>query len=146
MALSTGDGKTLWHAGEGAGMQSSPISYELDGRQYILTSAGGVMFSWALPEAINYRVREIPMRPDLIAASFTILRKNRQLLVFPILSTVSVPLIALAFLGFGLILFHGAANYTVLFALYCCCAFGGIFFNCALAACAQETWLAGSLR
>lgn len=51
MALSTAEGTTLWHAGEGAGMQSSPISYELDGRQYVVTSAGGVMFSWALPEA-----------------------------------------------------------------------------------------------
>ncbi|HVW86496.1 MAG TPA: acido-empty-quinoprotein group A [Bryobacteraceae bacterium] len=49
LALRTSDGKTLWHAGEGAGMQSSPITYELDGRQYVLTSAGGVMFSWALP-------------------------------------------------------------------------------------------------
>ena len=46
----TADGKTLWHAGQGEPMQSSPISYELDGRQYVLTSAGGVMFSWALPE------------------------------------------------------------------------------------------------
>jgi alcohol dehydrogenase (cytochrome c) len=51
MALATADGKTLWHAGEGAGMQSSPISYELDGRQYVITSAGGVMFAWALPAA-----------------------------------------------------------------------------------------------
>jgi len=50
MALRTEDGKTLWHAGEGAGMQSSPISYELDGRQYVVTSAGGILFSWALPE------------------------------------------------------------------------------------------------
>ncbi len=32
-------------------MQSSPISYELDGRQYIMTSSGGVLFAWALPEA-----------------------------------------------------------------------------------------------
>jgi alcohol dehydrogenase (cytochrome c) len=31
-------------------MQSSPISYELDGRQYIITSSGGVLFAWALPE------------------------------------------------------------------------------------------------
>jgi alcohol dehydrogenase (cytochrome c) len=54
MALSTEDGKTLWHAGEGAGMQSSPISYELDGRQYVITSAGGVMFSWALPEGSRF--------------------------------------------------------------------------------------------
>jgi alcohol dehydrogenase (cytochrome c) len=31
-------------------MQSSPISYELDGRQYILTGSGSVLFAWALPE------------------------------------------------------------------------------------------------
>jgi alcohol dehydrogenase (cytochrome c) len=31
-------------------MESSPITYELDGRQYVLTSSGGVMFAWALPE------------------------------------------------------------------------------------------------
>jgi alcohol dehydrogenase (cytochrome c) len=49
LALTTSDGKTLWHAGEGSGMQSPPITYELDGRQYVVTSAGGVMFAWALP-------------------------------------------------------------------------------------------------
>ena len=51
LALLTSDGKTLWHAGAGGGMQSSPISYELDGRQFVVTSAGGVMFAWALPES-----------------------------------------------------------------------------------------------
>jgi alcohol dehydrogenase (cytochrome c) len=50
MALNTADGKTLWHAGMGEGMQSSPITYELDGRQYIVTSAGGLLFVWTLPE------------------------------------------------------------------------------------------------
>lgn len=49
LALRTEDGKTLWHAGTGSQMQSSPITYELDGRQYVLTSSGGVLFSWALP-------------------------------------------------------------------------------------------------
>ena len=49
LALNTTDGKTLWHAGQGANMQSSPITFELEGRQYLLTSAGGVLFSWALP-------------------------------------------------------------------------------------------------
>jgi alcohol dehydrogenase (cytochrome c) len=50
LALRTANGKTLWHAGAGGSMQSSPITYELDGRQYVVTSAGGVLFAWALPE------------------------------------------------------------------------------------------------
>ena len=51
LALDTVNGKTLWHAAMGASMQSSPITYELDGRQYILTGAGDVLFAWALPES-----------------------------------------------------------------------------------------------
>jgi alcohol dehydrogenase (cytochrome c) len=49
LALDTINGKTLWHAGTGAPMQTSPITYELDGRQYVLSGSGGVMFAWALP-------------------------------------------------------------------------------------------------
>jgi alcohol dehydrogenase (cytochrome c) len=51
LALDSSDGKTLWHAGSGARIQSSPISYELDGRQFLLTSSGTVLFAWALPQA-----------------------------------------------------------------------------------------------
>jgi alcohol dehydrogenase (cytochrome c) len=51
LALDSKDGKTLWHAGAGAPMASSPITYELDGRQYILSGSGGVLFAWALPDA-----------------------------------------------------------------------------------------------
>jgi alcohol dehydrogenase (cytochrome c) len=50
LALDSTDGKTLWHAGSGAPIVSSPTTYELDGRQYVLTSSGGVLFAWALPE------------------------------------------------------------------------------------------------
>jgi alcohol dehydrogenase (cytochrome c) len=50
LALDTNDGKTLWHAGTGGAIRSSPTTYELDHRQYLLTSAGGVMFAWTLPE------------------------------------------------------------------------------------------------
>ena len=50
LALRTSDGKTLWHAGAGAGMESSPITYELDGRQYVVTGSGSVLFAWALPD------------------------------------------------------------------------------------------------
>jgi alcohol dehydrogenase (cytochrome c) len=50
LALQTRDGRTLWHSGTGAPMQTSPITYELDGRQYVVTGSGGVMFAWALPQ------------------------------------------------------------------------------------------------
>jgi alcohol dehydrogenase (cytochrome c) len=49
LALDSADGKTLWHAGAGAHIESSPITYMLDGRQYLLTSGGSVLFAWALP-------------------------------------------------------------------------------------------------
>jgi alcohol dehydrogenase (cytochrome c) len=49
LALDTSNGKTLWYAGSGGHIASSPISYELDGRQFIVTSGGGVLFAWALP-------------------------------------------------------------------------------------------------
>jgi len=51
LALDSSDGKTLWHAGSGSHIASSPITYELDGRQYLLTSSGGVLFAWALPQS-----------------------------------------------------------------------------------------------
>ena len=50
LALDTRDGKTLWHSGTGASIQASPMTYELDGRQYVVTGSGGVLFSWALPQ------------------------------------------------------------------------------------------------
>jgi alcohol dehydrogenase (cytochrome c) len=62
LALNTADGKTLWHAGLGAGMQSSPITYQLDGRQYVLTGSGGVLFAWTLPAAQAQQERS--SKPD----------------------------------------------------------------------------------
>ncbi|MBV9158843.1 MAG: acido-empty-quinoprotein group A, partial [Acidobacteriaceae bacterium] len=55
LALDTSNGKTLWHAGAGGRMETSPISYELDGRQYVLTGNGSVMFAWALPKTAIQR-------------------------------------------------------------------------------------------
>ena len=51
LALDTSNGKTLWHSGSGARIGSSPITYELDGRQYLLTSSGSVLFAFALPQS-----------------------------------------------------------------------------------------------
>ncbi len=63
LALGTSNGETLWHAGMGSPMESSPISYELDGRQYIVTSSGSVLFAWALPERMV-----APKRTGAVAA------------------------------------------------------------------------------
>ena len=47
LALRTTDGSTLWHAGIGR-VGNSPISYELDGRQYVLFGGGSVLYAFAL--------------------------------------------------------------------------------------------------
>ena len=54
LALDTSNGKTLWHSGTGDPIQTSPITYELDGRQYVVTGSGGVMFAWALPARAHH--------------------------------------------------------------------------------------------
>jgi alcohol dehydrogenase (cytochrome c) len=50
IALRTTDGVTLWHAGIGR-MGNGPITYELDGRQYVLMGGGSGVYAFALPEA-----------------------------------------------------------------------------------------------
>jgi alcohol dehydrogenase (cytochrome c) len=50
LALRTSDGSTLWHATLGR-MGNSPITYELDGRQYLLMAAGSALYAWTLPVA-----------------------------------------------------------------------------------------------
>lgn len=44
-------GKTLWHAYGGGSATGPPITYEIDGRQYILVGVRGVLYAWALPNA-----------------------------------------------------------------------------------------------
>jgi alcohol dehydrogenase (cytochrome c) len=50
MALDPATGKTLWHVAVGGSMEASPMTYELDGRQYLLTAVENVVLAWALPE------------------------------------------------------------------------------------------------
>ncbi len=49
MALRTSDGATLWHSGIGS-VGNGPITYELDGRQYLLTGGGAGLYAFTLPE------------------------------------------------------------------------------------------------
>ena len=53
MALRTSDGATLWHQALGeignARIGNGPISYELDGRQYLVVGGGSSLYAFALP-------------------------------------------------------------------------------------------------
>ncbi|MEO6237721.1 MAG: acido-empty-quinoprotein group A, partial [Vicinamibacterales bacterium] len=49
LALRTSDGSTLWHAAIGS-VSNSPVTIELDGRQFLLIGGGGTLYAWRLPE------------------------------------------------------------------------------------------------
>jgi alcohol dehydrogenase (cytochrome c) len=49
-ALDAGTGKPLWHVQTGANLAASPISYAVDGRQFVAISAGNAVYAFALPE------------------------------------------------------------------------------------------------
>jgi alcohol dehydrogenase (cytochrome c) len=48
MALDPETGKTLWHAQAGGHLVSSPMTYELDGKQYLLTAVQDLVLVWKL--------------------------------------------------------------------------------------------------
>ncbi len=50
IALNSDTGSALWHFQTGGRIASAPISYAVDGRQYIALSAGNMLYSFALPE------------------------------------------------------------------------------------------------
>jgi alcohol dehydrogenase (cytochrome c) len=49
LALDAATGATLWHFYAGSNIPSSPISYSIDGKQYIAVSSANVLYSFALP-------------------------------------------------------------------------------------------------
>ncbi|HEX4772014.1 MAG TPA: acido-empty-quinoprotein group A [Bryobacteraceae bacterium] len=51
LALDAETGGTLWHSYGGGMMNSSPMTYQIDGRQYVLTAVDSVLYAWALPRA-----------------------------------------------------------------------------------------------
>ena len=50
IALDPKTGNALWHVNLGASMETGPSTYELDGKQYLLTPAGSMIFAWVLPK------------------------------------------------------------------------------------------------
>ncbi len=49
-ALDAKTGKYLWHFQTGGNHQASPMSYAIDGKQYVALAAGNVVFSFSLQE------------------------------------------------------------------------------------------------
>jgi alcohol dehydrogenase (cytochrome c) len=50
IALNAKTGKALWHFGAGASIPSSPMSYAVDGRQFVAISTANVLYTFAAPE------------------------------------------------------------------------------------------------
>lgn len=48
-ALNAADGKPLWHFQTGGPIRTNPMSYMVDGRQFVLTAGGSGFFAFALP-------------------------------------------------------------------------------------------------
>jgi alcohol dehydrogenase (cytochrome c) len=48
-ALDANTGDPLWHIELGSALRSNPVSYAVDGKQYVVDSAGNSVFAFALP-------------------------------------------------------------------------------------------------
>jgi alcohol dehydrogenase (cytochrome c) len=51
LALDPATGKTLWHLNAGGRLAASPMTYQLDGRQYLIAAVQDVLYAFALPES-----------------------------------------------------------------------------------------------
>jgi alcohol dehydrogenase (cytochrome c) len=49
IALDAASGKVLWHFQCGGGVIASPMSFAIDGKQYVAVAAGSALFTFALP-------------------------------------------------------------------------------------------------
>jgi alcohol dehydrogenase (cytochrome c) len=47
IAFDAADGKPLWHAGTGT-TTNAPVSYMLDGKQYVVVGAGDTLYAFSL--------------------------------------------------------------------------------------------------
>jgi alcohol dehydrogenase (cytochrome c) len=43
-------GRILWHAGLAASVSNAPMTFELDGRQYLVAGAGNMLYAFTLPD------------------------------------------------------------------------------------------------
>jgi alcohol dehydrogenase (cytochrome c) len=50
VALDAKTGELLWHVNLGGPNASGPISYAVDGKQYVIGTGQGAMFAFGLPD------------------------------------------------------------------------------------------------
>ena len=50
VALNATTGDALWHARLNAAVSNGPITYELDGRQYVIVAAGDTLWAFVMHE------------------------------------------------------------------------------------------------
>jgi glucose dehydrogenase len=50
MAFDAASGKNLWRLQTGAGIRAGPVSFMLNGKQYVVVASGGTVIAFALPE------------------------------------------------------------------------------------------------
>ena len=48
MAMDAANGKVLWHSGLVQQMSNTPITYMLDGSQYVLVAAGDTLYAFSI--------------------------------------------------------------------------------------------------
>jgi alcohol dehydrogenase (cytochrome c) len=49
-ALDAANGSVLWHTRPGSNLSNAPMTYELHGRQYVVTGVNDTLYAWTLPE------------------------------------------------------------------------------------------------
>src|SRR5215470_10914840 len=60
LALDPATGNTLWHLNIGGGLLASPMTYQLDGRQYLIIPIMDVLYAFALPPSSRLSADRLP--------------------------------------------------------------------------------------
>jgi len=58
IAFEPASGRILWHVGLLASLSNGPMTYELDGRQYLVVGAGDMLYAFTLPQQATTKATE----------------------------------------------------------------------------------------
>ncbi len=69
MALDATNGRALWHAILNGPITNGPITYQLDGRQYVVAAAGDTLWSFVMNERRDGAGSLLPAAGSVLPAS-----------------------------------------------------------------------------